>query len=82
MLGTEKVAQPWATTVSILQRPVVSRWLWQCVESFGVLSLTPCFTDGTSFVSKPFKYILGFSSGHSSLHPFLLTGAGLDLSNS
>ena len=80
-LGTEEVAQLWAT-------PVLSSALWfpggcgSVAESFGAFSVTPCSMDGTLYVSKPFGYIRGFSSGYSSLQPFLLTGAGLDLSGS
>lgn len=77
---TEEVAQSWATTVS--------RALWfpgGCGSDTGILE---CFSIKTLFHGWHFvlfialEYIRRFSSGHSSLHPFLLTGAGLDLSSS
>lgn len=77
VFGTEEVAQWQATTV-------VRAWVAVTVtkESFSVFPLTPCSVDGTSYFPKPFQCICSFSSGHSSSHPVMLTGAGLDLSSS
>lgn len=73
VLETEEVARSRATAVSsgALRLP------GGCGGDSGVLSCA-----GTSYCSMSFKYIRSFSSGHSSLHPFLLTGAGSDLSGS